>query len=288
MEIDDALLYLLPKIPKKPSVFIIYTNALGKFPDILNNPRRIKCKNIPNFPLCVDSNTYFIYGERKKVPILVMQGRMHIFEGMSLKDVAFPVQLAYHLGCENMFITNASGSINQNYELGDLILIKDHVYLFSMLDVHEKWEQHSKRYDRKFFNSARKLAIDCGIEDCLHEGVFSMIARGNFQSTAETEAIISLGADVVGMSTIPEVLTAFHYDISVFGLSIVTDKGIFDNYDVPNIKEVTKAVRSKKDYITKLIIKYIEYCKPPTDDSRETLLFSELLFSEDFSERGYL
>ncbi|KAL3270910.1 hypothetical protein HHI36_021418 [Cryptolaemus montrouzieri] len=269
MDYDEAVSFLVKKFVKNPSIFVIYTNALGDFPDILENPIKLSCGDLPHFPSkkkgCISPK--LIFGKLNHQYILVLQGRYHHHEGFSMEEVIFPVKIAYFLGCKKILITNAAGSVNNKFELGDIMVVRNHVDLshpfaenvWKVLSENEKKEK--KMYDVNFIDVARKLSVEEGMDKYIRYGLYAMIGTSNFKSS-EIKVFRNLGVDAVGTSMVTEIKIAAEFGMEIFAFCVMVDKGIFDykNYPDPTPEDVSKALEPKKKFIQKLLLKYIRYC----------------------------
>ncbi|KAK9876030.1 hypothetical protein WA026_011145 [Henosepilachna vigintioctopunctata] len=273
MNSEEAASFLLKKFKKSPSILIVYSIALGNFPNVLEYSIKVPCDEVPCFPAKQKGSIspQFIFGKLLQKYVLVLQGRYHYYEGYSKEEITFPVRVASLLGCKNMFITNAVGSMNKKFELGDIMLINNHLDVVdssgdSALKVYNdnrrKFKKTSGIYDENFRAIARKLSVEEGMEKYVKTGIYAMVNRKALQTPSDILAFKTSGADVVGTSILPEVLTAVKLKLSIFGLSIVTDKRILDysNFPDPMPDDITKSLKLKKSFILKLIERYVEYC----------------------------
>ncbi|GLR18049.1 purine-nucleoside phosphorylase [Portibacter lacus] len=210
---------------------VILGTGLGSFVDSIDIEERIPYKNIPHFPVStVESHQgELIIGKLKGKPIIVMSGRFHYYEGYSMKEVTFPVRLFQLLGVENIFITNVAGGTNADYEAGDLVVIKDHI---NFMPENPLRGQNDSRLGVRFPDlkntycpdlrvKAHGIAKEMKID--LKEGIYFSLAGPNLETPAEYEFIHRSGADLVGMSTVPEVIVAKHAEMNIFAVSIVSN-----------------------------------------------------------------
>jgi purine-nucleoside phosphorylase len=187
-----------------------------------------------------------------------MQGRFHYYEGYSAKQITFPVRVMKLLGIEKLFISNACGGVNPDHEVGDLMIIDDHINLHpdnplrgsNLTQFGPRFPDMSEPYDRKMIAQAQQIAKDQGIK--VHTGVYAAVTGPNLETPAEYRYVRILGADVVGMSTIPENLVARHMDIPVFAISVITDLGIEGKIQEVTLDDVLAAASKAEPLMTKI------------------------------------
>ncbi|WP_430971714.1 purine-nucleoside phosphorylase [Sunxiuqinia rutila] len=226
--------YISERIKGNVEVGIILGSGLGGLVNEIAIETKIPYKEIPNFPVStVDGhNGTLIYGELGGKKILAMQGRFHYYEGYSMKEVTFPVRVMKRLGINNLIVSNATGGLNPDYKVGDLMIISDHINMFPEHPLHGKNENElgprfpdmSQVYCKELRDQAKFIALKNKIE--VKEGVYVGVQGPTFETPAEYKMFRILGGDVVGMSTVPEVIVARHMDMKVFGISIITDSGV--------------------------------------------------------------
>ena len=230
-QIKEATEYLKNHLSQVPSVALVLGSGLGYFADLLEEKEIVDYKDIPHFPVSTapDHQGRFVLGQISGKAVLVMQGRIHYYEGYSMDEVVFPVRVMKKLGIQHIFLTNAAGGINEEYRVGDIMMISDHIKFFNDTPLRGKnidefgprFNDMSDAYTRSLRSLARKIAEENGIS--LREGVYSYMPGPCFETPAEIRMLRILGADVVGMSTVPEVICASHAGLNVFALSFVTN-----------------------------------------------------------------
>ncbi|OLL25328.1 putative purine nucleoside phosphorylase [Neolecta irregularis DAH-3] len=246
LETADFLKNSLPDAVKTPRVGIICGSGLGGLVNALSAESRVQIaySAIPNFAISTVQGhasklVFGLLGE-KQVATVAMVGRFHFYEGYDMKTVTFPILVMKLLGIEALIITNAAGGLNENYAVGDIVLVKDHLNLAGMIGMHPlrgpndsnfgvRFPALSDAYDlelRKAAFSVRKKVMT-GKRN-MYEGIYAFVAGPSYETRAEARMIRNLGADVVGMSTCPEVIVARHCDIRVLCLSLCTNKVILD------------------------------------------------------------
>lgn len=232
--IEATANYIQDKIKEQPEAGIILGSGLGGLVSEIKILLKIPYKEIPDFPVStVDGHSgHLIYGELGGKKILAMQGRFHYYEGYSMKEVTFPVRVMKKLGVDYLFVSNASGGLNPEFRIGDLMIINDHINLFpehplngrNMNEMGPRFPDMSQVYSMELRQKAKLIAIKNQIN--IKEGVYIGVQGPTFETPAEYRMFRILGGDVVGMSTVPEVIVARHMDMKVFGISIVTDSGV--------------------------------------------------------------
>lgn len=215
-------------------VGIILGTGLGGLAKEIDVEHSLNYSNIPNFPVStVEGHAgRLLFGHLGGKKVVAMQGRFHFYEGYSLQDVTFPVRVLRMLGIRKLIVSNASGGLNPEYKVGDIMMLTDHINMFSgnpligpnLEELGPRFPDMSEAYNLHLRNLARKIALKNNI--ALKEGVYVGVAGPTFETPAEYKMFRTLGGDAVGMSTVPEVIVARHMDIDVFGISIVTDSGV--------------------------------------------------------------
>ena len=222
----------------KPQVLMILGSGLGGMADEIEDAIRIPYCDIPNFPVSTAPGHAgtLILGELGGKKVAVFQGRVHCYEGYSMETVAYPTRVLRLLGAETLIVTNAAGAVNKEYKVGDIVLITDHIKLFPDSPLHgENLSQFGPRFpDSSFVYSGRlqKLAVTCAekLKFTLKPGVYMYFPGPQYETPAEIRAARILGADVVGMSTVPEVIAANHAGMEILGFSLCSNMaaGILD------------------------------------------------------------
>ncbi len=232
-KINETIDYLKEKISSTPKVGIILGSGLGLLADEINTSHRIPYKEIPGFP---DSTVKghegkLIFGKLKGIEVVALQGRFHYYEGYSMDVVTFPVRVLKLLGIEYLIVSNASGGVNPSFEVGDLMFITDHINLMPnpLIGSNNKsfgprFVDMSQAYDKQLLSKAQKVARHHGIR--VKTGIYAAVTGPTYETPAEYKYIKSLGADAVGMSTVPEVIVARHMQLPVFAVSVISDLGV--------------------------------------------------------------
>ena len=252
---------------RKPLVGIILGSGLGRLATAVENPLIIPYKTIPGFPVstAVGHKGNFIIGTLGGKEVIMMQGRIHYYEGYSMDDVTLPTRVMKVVGIKYLFVSNAAGGINYDYKIGDLVILKDHINLQpnpligpNMDDFGPRFPNMTRPYDPDLIARAEKIAADMGVR--VHKGVYFGGTGPTYETPSEYKYIRIIGGDVTGMSTIPEVITARHSDIPVFGMSVVTNEA-HDEYDKDyknDGDEVVKAADKAAGTMCEIFKKLIE------------------------------
>lgn len=233
-KIQETADFIKSKVTDLPKTGIILGTGLGNLVTQITDKLEIPYENIPNFPVStVEGHSgKLIFGKLGDVKVLAMQGRFHYYEGYDMKQVTFPVRVMKALGIENLLVSNASGGMNPDFEIGDLMIITDHINLFpehplrgkNYKELGVRFPDMSDAYDKKLIIKAKEIAKRNNIKTV--EGVYVGTSGPTFETPAEYRYFRMCGGDAVGMSTVPEVIVANHAGIRVFGISIITDLGV--------------------------------------------------------------
>lgn len=237
----------------RPQVAVICGSGLGGLTDKLTQTQTFNYSEIPNFPESTVPGHAgrLVFGFLNGRACVMMQGRFHMYEGYPLWKVTFPVRVFHLLGVSTLVVTNAAGGLNPKYEVGDIMLIRDHINLPGLcgenplVGLNEerfgiRFPAMSDAYDREMRQKAHSTWKQMGEQRELQEGTYVMVTGPNFETVAECRMLQKMGADAVGMSTVPEVIVARHCGLRVFGFSLITNKAILDyeNLEKANHEEV--------------------------------------------------
>jgi purine-nucleoside phosphorylase len=260
-QIKESTAYIQSRTQVKPSIGIILGTGLGGLVKEIEIIDEINYEDIPNFPVStVESHSgKLIFGRIGGKNVVAMQGRFHYYEGYDMEQVTFPVRVMKILGVTKLIVSNASGGVNPNYKIGSVILIKDHI---NMMPEHPLRGKNDERFGPRFLNmsepysksmiqKAKEIAASSQID--VKEGVYMALQGPTFETLSEYRMVKNIGADCVGMSTVPEVIVARHMDMEVFGLSVITDMGDEENIEEVNHLEVLKAAEKAEPSVRKLI-----------------------------------
>ena len=263
-QIDRIVALIHSKTSHRPRVGIILGSGLGGLAANVEEAAVLPFQELPGWPLStvIGHQGHLVLGHMEGQPVAVMQGRVHYYEGYSMAEVGLPVRVLQRLGIEILIVTNAAGAVNPGYEPGDVMLIKDHVNLIGMaglnplrgpnLDVFgPRFPDMSQPYDRALGGMAHHVAESENL--LLHEGVYISLAGPSFESPADLRFLRGIGADAVGMSTVPEVIVARHGGTRVLGFSGISNKANLDGDTVTSHEEVLAAGQLIVPKLTTLI-----------------------------------
>lgn len=249
-----------------PQYAIILGTGLGRLAEEITVEATIPYADIPGFPLStVETHTgRLIAGTLVGLPVVAMQGRFHRYEGYSLRDVTFPVRVMHELGARTLIVSNVSGGMNPLWQAGDLVVLDDHINLLgdsplsgpNLDDLGPRFPDMSEPYDRELQARAEDAAMELGIP--LRRGVYVAVPGPNLETRAEYRMLRAIGADVVGMSTVPEVIVARHMDMRVLGLSIITDECLPDALAPADIDEIIRTAMEAEPRLTAVIRRVLE------------------------------
>ncbi len=259
--IPDAVRAVRARTKLVPDVAIILGTGLGALADEMAVETRIPYGEIPGFPLStVESHAgRLLVGTLAGRRVAAMQGRFHRYEGYSLQQIAFPVRVLQQLGARTLVVSNACGGMHPLWSPGDLMLIADHINLLGdnpLVGPNDdalgpRFPDMSEAYDAALRALARRVALETGIT--LREGVYVAVTGPNLETRAEYRMLRALGADVVGMSTVPEVITAVHLGMRVLGVSIITDQCLPDALAPASVEQIIAVARTAEPRLTALI-----------------------------------
>lgn len=265
-KIDEARQKIQSAFKPAPRVGIILGTGLGGLAGQIEQRVAIPYADIPYFPeSTVQSHAgQLVCGTLRGVPVVAMEGRFHFYEGYSMQEVTFPVRVMKALGASVLLITNAAGGMNPHFELADLVVIEDHINLMGDNPLRgrnddalgPRFPDMAQPYDKRLMALARKTALELGIP--CHPGVFVAVAGPNLETRAEYRMLRGMGADLVGMSTVPEVIVAVHAGMRVLGFSIVTDVCLPDALEPVDIRKILEVAARGGERLAKLIPPVIE------------------------------
>ncbi|VXB83258.1 Purine nucleoside phosphorylase 1 [Flavobacterium sp. 9AF] len=264
-KVQETVNYIVEKTNFKPEYGIVLGSGLGGFADDIQILHTISYTEIPNFPVSTVQGhkgalLFGLIGDKK---VLAMQGRFHYYEGYDMKQVTFPIRVMQQLGIKKIIVSNASGGVNPNFKVGDIMIIKDHV---NMMPEHPLRGHNEERFGPRFVNMSepyskamiakvKKIANEMEIE--IQEGVYLALQGPTFETLAEYKMVKNIGADCVGMSTVPEVIVAKHMNMDCLGISVITDMGNEENIEEVNHEEVLQAAKKAEPHVRNLIKNFI-------------------------------
>jgi purine-nucleoside phosphorylase len=262
---EAAAQFILSKTSLRPKIALVLGSGLGAFADEFSNTTKIPYSEIPHFPqsTAIGHAGQLVLGTVDEIPVAGMQGRVHLYEGYSVHEVAFPIRVFARLGVQAVILTNAAGGIKREFTQGQLVVIKDHINLQGANPLTgpnddrfgPRFPDMTVAYDRRF----REIAIGSGRSNgiALYEGVYAALAGPSYETPAEIRYLQTIGADLVGMSTVPEVIAARHSGIRVLGISCVTNAaaGILDKpLHHEEVLATTERVRAQFISLLKVVI----------------------------------
>ncbi len=250
--------FIQSKISTKANTAIILGSGLGNLSSVIEAEFSIPYSEIPNFPVSTveGHKGRLILGTLNGKKVWVMEGRFHFYEGYTAEQVVFPIRVLKLLGVENLLLSNAAGGVNKEYQVGNLMIIKDHISFFTpnpLLGKNEnalgtRFPDMSEPYANAFIDKAKRIAAEHQIK--VHEGVYVGVTGPTFETRAEYQLIKISGGDVVGMSTVQENIAAVHCGMKVFAMSVVTDLGIREDNNVITHEEVLAAANAAEPLLT--------------------------------------
>ncbi|GGK21232.1 purine nucleoside phosphorylase [Yeosuana aromativorans] len=257
--ITETTDYLISKGFENPDIGIILGTGLGQLVDEIDILHEVSYNHIPNFPTATVEfhKGKLIYGNLEGKKVVVMQGRFHIYEGYSLQDVTYPVRIMQQLGIHTLLVSNAAGAINLNFKKGELMLIEDHINLQGSSPLAFKGVEHlgerfadmSAPYDADINSKFETIAKEHNIN--LHKGVYASVVGPQLETRAEYRMLKTIGADAVGMSTVPEIIVANHLKLKAAAVSVLTDECDPNNLKPVDINDIlAMAAKAEPDMIT--------------------------------------
>jgi len=265
-QIDETTRYINNQTRVQPQIGIILGTGLGGLVAEIDVKSTISYSEIPNFPLSTVEfhEGKLILGELGGKQIVAMQGRFHYYEGYSMKQITFPVRVMKKLGIHTLLISNACGGMNPLFTRGDLMLIEDHINLIgdnpligkNLDDFGPRFPDMSEPYSHDLISLAEKIALENKIK--LQKGVFVAVSGPNLETRAEYRFLRQIGADVVGMSTVPENIVAVHSGLKVLGISVITDECLPDALKPVDIDEIIQTANNAEPNLTLIMKKVIE------------------------------
>ena len=249
----------------RPETAIILGTGLGSLANEITEKYEIPYEDIPYFPVSTveGHKGKLIFGKLGQKDIMAMQGRFHYYEGYTMQQVTFPVRVMRELGIKTLFVSNAAGGMSPDFEIGDLMIITDHINFFPEHPLHgrnidygPRFPDMSEAYDRELIRRADAIAAEKGIK--VQHGVYVGVQGPTFETPAEYRMYRILGGDAVGMSTVPEVIVANHCGIRVFGVSVITDLGVEGKIVEVSHEEVQKAADAAQPRMTGIMRELIQ------------------------------
>lgn len=265
-KLDEAVKFITGKASFKPEIGIILGTGLGSLVDGMQMAGAVEYEDIPHFPTSTVESHHgrLLFGTLGGKRVICMQGRFHYYEGYSFRQIAFPIRVMKQLGIHSLIASNAAGGLNPKYHEGDIMMITDHVNFLPgnplIGDNDDNWGRRFpdcfEVYNRKYIAMARQIALEQKLR--MQEGVYLAVSGPNLETAAEYRMFRILGADAVGMSTVPEVMAAHHQGMKILAFSIITDMGLPDNMHPCSIESVLRVAAEAELKLRALIAACVE------------------------------
>jgi purine-nucleoside phosphorylase len=262
----EAVAFIKERLPIDPEYLLILGTGLGQLAEEMTIELELPYEEIPHFPVStVESHAgKLLIGYLGGKSVMAMQGRFHYYEGYSMNQIAFPVRIAKMLGIQTLLVSNACGGLNPNFERGDIMLINDHINFLgdnpligpNDPDLGPRFPDMSQPYTERLLATAEQVALDAGIK--MHQGVYLAVSGPMMETKAEYRYMRQLGADVVGMSTVPEVIAAVHMSMEVLGISVITDECFPDALEPVSLDDVLEAAAMAEPQLTRVVVGVLE------------------------------
>lgn len=264
--VKRATEYLKNKIKEIPEICIVLGSGLQVIADSAENVQKISYKDIPEFPISTapGHKGELIFGKLNGKNVALMNGRFHYYEGYHMRDVTFGIRVMQELGVKYIFLTNAAGGLNPDYEVGRPMIIKDHINMMgdnpligpNIDEWGPRFPDMSNAYDKDLRELAKNVAVELGIP--VYEGVYIAVAGPNFETPSELRMLRWMGADAVGMSTVPEVIAAAHHGTKVLAISAITDRAVPDDLQPLTGEEVLEVANRTGQLISKILSEIVK------------------------------
>ncbi|MCL6273858.1 purine-nucleoside phosphorylase [Muricauda sp. 2012CJ35-5] len=265
-QLEESVEYLNKKGFDSPEIGIVLGTGLGQLVSEIENPIEAHYNHIPYFPLATVEfhSGKLIYGTIAGKKAVVMQGRFHLYEGYDFLDITYPIRVMHLLGIKKLFVSNAAGAINLNFKKGDMMLIEDHINLQggsplafkNVAEFGDRFVDMADPYDLEMRTKVEAIAKENGIS--LQKGVYASVVGPQLETKAEYRMLKILGADAVGMSTVPEVIVANHLRLPIVAVSVLTDECDPDNLQPVNIQEIIEIAGNTEPKMIKLFKELIK------------------------------
>lgn len=269
-EIEAAAAYVRGKTRLKPRIGLILGSGLGALADQIDADATIPYEEIPEFPRSTIEGHAgrLVLGQLEGKPVVAMQGRVHYYEGYTLRQVVFPVRVMHALGADALIVSNAAGGINRQWHAGDLMIIADHINFTGSNplmgpndpELGPRFPDMSQPYDRAFISLAERAALAEGI--AIRKGVYVGVPGPSYETAAELRMLGQWGADAVGMSTVPEVIAARHMGMRVLGITAITDMATGEQIQKVTHEEVIAAARQLEPKFVRLVKRIVKEMEP--------------------------
>lgn len=260
-KIRETVSFIKERVPSSPLCGVVLGSGLGNFTSEIQIEQEIPYEEIPHFPVSTvkGHKGRLVIGLLGSKRIVVMAGRFHFYEGYSMQDVVYPIRVLKYLGISTLILSNAAGGVNAAFNVGDLMIISDHISQFmenpligkNEDEIGPRFPDMSEPYSSSLREKARHIAAGLGIP--VHEGVYVGVTGPTFETKAEYRMVHAIGGDAVGMSTVPEVIVAAHMGLPVFAMSVITDLGSPDKVHEISHEEVLRAAKDAEPKMTAIV-----------------------------------
>ncbi|MBN2366387.1 MAG: purine-nucleoside phosphorylase [Calditrichaeota bacterium] len=265
-KIEETVSFIRKHTDVKPQIGIVLGTGLGDLVREIDISAELSYQDIPNFPVStVETHAgKLIFGNLSGKDVVAMQGRFHYYEGYSMQQITLPIRVMRFLGVKTLLISNAAGGMNPLYKKGDLMIMDDHINLLgdnpligpNNDELGPRFPDMSEPYSRQLIRIAEEIALEEKMK--VQRGVYVAVSGPNLETRAEYRFLRAIGADVVGMSTIPEVIVARHMDLKVFGVSVITDECFPDALQPADIDDIIRTANNAQPSLTLLMKRLIE------------------------------
>ena len=265
-KIQAAVKVIKKKIKIRPEIAIVLGTGLGALADEISDKQVIPYEKIPYFPTstAISHQGKLVVGKIGKKRVIAMQGRFHYYEGHNLDEIVLPIRVAKFSGAKILIVSNAAGGMNPHFNLGELVLIDDHINLMGINPLigpnddklGPRFPDMCQPYSKRLMKLMERVALEEKIK--VKRGVYVGVTGPNLETRAEYRFLRLIGADMVGMSTVPEVLAAVHAGFEILGISCITDLGLPDALKPANIKKILKIAAGAEPKLTKLVKSFLE------------------------------
>ena len=262
----ETVNYLKEKVQNIPKIAIILGSGLGSLSDDVTNKQVIPYKDIPNFPVSTVAGHKgeLIFGEIENVPVILMNGRFHYYEGYDLKETTYPIRIFKLLGVKTLILTNAAGGINTSFHKGDLMIINDQLSFFAesvlrgpnLDEFGDRFIDMSNTYDKEYVEKLKVIMQN--VTNKCNVGVYAYMKGPTYETPAEIRALRTLGADAVGMSTVPEAIVARHCNLRCAGITCITNMAAGVSNEVLTHEDVKETAKKAEENFKKVIKQFIK------------------------------
>lgn len=263
---SEALQFIQESIDLRPNYMLILGTGLGQLAEEMDIQAEISYDKIPHFPVStVESHAgKLLFGILGGKEVVAMQGRFHYYEGYNMQQIVFPLRVLKANGADTLFVSNACGGMNPNYSAGDIMLIRDHINMLGDNpligpnddELGPRFPDMSEPYSERLMDIAKNVALECNLQ--MHQGVYVALSGPMLETKSEYRFLRLIGADVVGMSTVPEVIAAVHMGMEVLGISAITDECFPDSLKPTNIEEILEAAAISEPKMTRVIVEVLK------------------------------